>query len=120
MKRRATLTVSTANRVGRSVDEDFDDIECHIIIVACTVKWFSPMPCYGTGSIREVFEKISNYCLCNSFITACSMKKFIVAQIMVIIIICQSMPIKQFAQAFLRKQLRLTMKKQISCQQRFS
>ena len=113
MERRATLTVYTANRVGSGIDEELDDPECHIIIVACTVKWFSPMPCYSAGSIGEVFEKASNYSLCNSFIFARRMEELIIANI--VIIMCQSMTTDQFMKSFLRKQLRLTKKRQLSC-----
>ena len=69
MKGHPTIIVFTANGVGSGIDEDLNNIECHIFVFACMVERFPPT-ISSTGSIRKIIEEISNYSLSNSFIFA--------------------------------------------------
>ena len=68
--------------------------------VACVVERCRPI-IISAGSIREVFEKASNYSLSNSEFAACSKEESIIVH-MIIAMLRQSVTPNYFTDAFLR------------------
>ena len=99
MKGHPTVIVNTANRIRRCMDEDSNDIQCHIFVAACPVERRPPIIISITDSGRKIFEKASHNSLGDSFIVACLMEGFVFSN--AIIIDCQSTSLNYFMYAFL-------------------
>ena len=102
MERHLALIVCAADRIGRCIDYELNDIDCHIFVPACEVERQTSLIISSTGSIGKIFEKASNYFLGDSFIEACGTEEFVVAEI---ITMCQSVPLDYSSYTFLRKRL---------------
>ena len=83
MERRPTKNGYTANSIGRRINEELNDIECCIFVVACTMKRRHPNMISRTGSIRKIFEETSNYSLGNSFIEACLTEEIVILHMII-------------------------------------
>mmetsp|Transcript_16726 Transcript_16726/g.28446 ORF Transcript_16726/g.28446 Transcript_16726/m.28446 type:complete len:84 (+) Transcript_16726:731-982(+) len=80
MKRHPTLIIHTANRGGCCVDEELNNIDCHIFVATYVMERHVPIFISSTGSDREVFDQTLNYSFVDSFIIARSMEEFIAAK----------------------------------------
>jgi hypothetical protein len=80
MKRHAAVVILTTDGGGCCIDEELDNIECHIWILQCNVKGQPPIISSRTGSDRKVFDQTLDYSLIDSLIAACSMEEFIEAK----------------------------------------
>eukprot|EP00985_Skeletonema_marinoi_P018441 scaffold10306_cov75-Skeletonema_marinoi.AAC.2 len=65
----------SVNRDGSCIDEELNNIGCHIFVATCKVKRHEPIIINRTGGIRKIFEKALNYSLVDSFIIACLMEE---------------------------------------------
>ena len=100
MKRHPTVTIYTTNRFGSCIDEELNDIECHIFVVACIVKQRPPFIASSTGGVWKIFEKASNYSLIDSFIQARNTEEIIIAHI-IILFRLEPVPLNYFSYAVL-------------------
>ena len=57
-------------RAGKRIDEEAHDFECDIFVSTQNVERRSSIRISSTGSVGKIFEKTSNYAICNSFIAA--------------------------------------------------
>ena len=82
MKGHPTVIVFTANRIRSCIDEELNNVGCHIRVATCVMEWQLPIMISSPDRVRKIFEKISNYALGDSFMIASLKEELIIIHTM--------------------------------------
>eukprot|EP00984_Skeletonema_dohrnii_P019455 scaffold9295_cov75-Skeletonema_dohrnii-CCMP3373.AAC.6 len=101
MERRPTIIVCMTYSIGCCIDEELNNIDCHMFVATCKLERCLTEIISSTCSGRKIFEKASNYPLGDSLIDACPKEELIIAH-MTIIIGCQLVSLDNRASLLLK------------------